>query len=425
VQLEIRKLLQPKLPAIQMVHVRDILINIRPQGQLPAPNDHMHSLKEAQAISSQILIRLKKGENFAKLASHYSEDIANNSSGGDIGIVTNISGVGTTAAVRAFGRDPNFSNAIFSMQVGQISSSPIQSVFGLHIVDILSTSDKPLSSDTSLYEQEYQVAQSAQLQNASHDYLNQLASSANIAFRQFGHDCVYRLIVNQVIEDEAKSKNITASDQELEAQIKKTLDKNPGVTLDSMLSQTNSTMEDFRLQMRLQVLVNKLISTTFAPFKIVHIRHIALFVHWPGAKAPANAHQYSPKDADVLASSIIRKLGAGASFQSLAGQYSEDTTTSQTSGDLGYITGKDHYEPAFLVAAMKLKPLEFTKSPVRTSYGYEIIQAISTSDQHPKSENSAYANAQQKAKDLEVAAEMHDYIPSLIARHKVINNILN
>jgi foldase protein PrsA len=126
-----------------------------------------------------------------------------------------------------------------------------------------------------------------------------------------------------------------------------------------------------------------------------------------------------------LASSIIRKLGAGASFQSLAGQYSEDTTTSQTSGDLGYITGKDHYEPAFLVAAMKLKPLEFTKSPVRTSYGYEIIQAISTSDQHPKSENSAYANAQQKAKDLEVAAEMHDYIPSLIARHKVINNILN
>jgi parvulin-like peptidyl-prolyl isomerase len=182
VQLEIRKLLQPKLPAIQMVHVRDILINIRPQGQLPAPNDHMHSLKEAQAISSQILIRLKKGENFAKLASHYSEDIANNSSGGDIGIVTNISGVGTTAAVRAFGRDPNFSNAIFSMQVGQISSSPIQSVFGLHIVDILSTSDKPLSSDTSLYEQEYQVAQSAQLQNASHDYLNQLASSANITY---------------------------------------------------------------------------------------------------------------------------------------------------------------------------------------------------------------------------------------------------
>lgn len=69
---------------------------------------------------------------------------------------------------------------------------------------------------------------------------------------------------------------------------------------------------------------------------------------------------------------IIKELDNGADFSKLAEQYSEDSSTKNKGGDLGYIN-KDDVVEEFFDAASQLKVNEYSKRPVETVYGYHII----------------------------------------------------
>jgi hypothetical protein len=69
-----------------------------------------------------LLERLKKGENFEKIASEFSDDPGSKANGGDLGW---------------FGRgimDPAFEAAAFALQKGQTTSELVKSRFGYHII---------------------------------------------------------------------------------------------------------------------------------------------------------------------------------------------------------------------------------------------------------------------------------------------------
>ena len=77
-------------------------------------------------------------------------------------------------------------------------------------------------------------------------------------------------------------------------------------------------------------------------------------------------------EAESIAKDIIKKLDKGEKFEDLAKEYSDDTGSKDSGGDLGYF-GKGEMVTEFEDAAYGLKVDEYTKEPVKTTYGYHII----------------------------------------------------
>ncbi len=72
------------------------------------------------------------------------------------------------------------------------------------------------------------------------------------------------------------------------------------------------------------------------------------------------------------AKAIIKQLEGGADFAKLAKEKSTDTSAAN-GGDLGYFADGDMV-PEFYAAAAKLKKGEYTKEPVKTQYGWHVIE---------------------------------------------------
>jgi len=76
-------------------------------------------------------------------------------------------------------------------------------------------------------------------------------------------------------------------------------------------------------------------------------------------------------EAENLAKDIIKKLNNGEDFATLAKKYSDDGSASK-GGDLGWFN-KGAMVESFETAAYALKKGEYTKTPVKSDYGYHII----------------------------------------------------
>ncbi len=97
------------------VHARHILFRT-PAGDEKAS-------KEAEDKLKAVIVRLKKGEDFAKVAAEATEDPSGKANGGDLGY---------------FSKDqmvPEFSEVAFKLDKGQISE-PVKTQFGWHVIKI-------------------------------------------------------------------------------------------------------------------------------------------------------------------------------------------------------------------------------------------------------------------------------------------------
>jgi len=129
----------------------------------------------ARAKAAAIAERLRKGEDFAKLAAEVSADAGTKAQGGDLGWMTP--------------RDAPFENALFAMQVGAISD-PVRSDFGFHVIkldEVRPATVRPfeavrdeLAGDLRTRRAEQVFYDRAnQLADRSFDAYNQLATVAN------------------------------------------------------------------------------------------------------------------------------------------------------------------------------------------------------------------------------------------------------
>ncbi len=90
------------------------------------------------------------------------------------------------------------------------------------------------------------------------------------------------------------------------------------------------------------------------PREEVHARHILV-----GSEDEAKA--------------VIAELKKGGDFAKLAQEKTTDPSGKTSGGDLGYFT-KEDMVPEFADAAFKLKPGEFTQTPVKTQFGWHVIK---------------------------------------------------
>jgi peptidyl-prolyl cis-trans isomerase C len=104
------------------VHARHILFRV-PAGDEKAS-------KEAEEKLKAVIVRLKKGEDFAKVAAEVTEDPSGKANGGDLGYFTKDQMV------------PEFSEVAFKLEQGQISE-PVKTQFGWHVIKVEDKRVKP------------------------------------------------------------------------------------------------------------------------------------------------------------------------------------------------------------------------------------------------------------------------------------------
>ena len=104
------------------VHARHILF------RAPAGDDKAG--KEAEDKAKAVVARLKKGEDFAKIATELTEDPSGKANGGDLGYFSKEQMV------------PEFSDAAFALAKGEVSG-PVKSQFGWHVIKAEDSRVKP------------------------------------------------------------------------------------------------------------------------------------------------------------------------------------------------------------------------------------------------------------------------------------------
>ena len=104
------------------VHARHILFRA-------AAGDEKAS-KEAEDKIKAVIARLKKGEDFVKVAGELTEDPSGKANGGDLGFFSKEQMV------------PEFSDTAFKLDKGQISE-PVKTQFGWHVIKVEETRVKP------------------------------------------------------------------------------------------------------------------------------------------------------------------------------------------------------------------------------------------------------------------------------------------
>ncbi|MBV9860303.1 MAG: peptidylprolyl isomerase [Alphaproteobacteria bacterium] len=99
-------------------------------------------------------------------------------------------------------------------------------------------------------------------------------------------------------------------------------------------------------------------------------RYQAFLRERPAQEQVHARHILVPTEAE--AKTVIAELDKGADFAALAKKYSKDPGT-DSGGDLGYFT-KDEMVPAFAQAAFALPVGGYTKTPVKTEFGWHVIK---------------------------------------------------
>jgi peptidyl-prolyl cis-trans isomerase C len=103
-----------QMPSEEEVHARHILFRV-------ADWKDAKQAQEAEAKAKAVVERLRKGEDFAKLANELTEDPSGKKDGGDLGYFTKEEMV------------PEFATAAFALEKGKFSE-PVKTQFGWHVL---------------------------------------------------------------------------------------------------------------------------------------------------------------------------------------------------------------------------------------------------------------------------------------------------
>jgi len=142
--------------AEQEVHARHILFRVA------NPTDDAAS-KAAEAKVKSVIDRVKKGEDFTKLANELTEDPSGKANGGDLGYFTKEQMV------------PEFSEVAFKLDKGQVSD-PVKTQFGWHVLKVEDKRQREAPAFDAVRDQVEQFA----VRKAQVDFVTKLRADAKI-----------------------------------------------------------------------------------------------------------------------------------------------------------------------------------------------------------------------------------------------------
>ena len=236
-----------------------------------------------------------------------------------------------------------------------------------------------------------------------------------------------KLILAQAIEDSVVVTNDEVTDR-LDRQIKM-LAQQAGSEqrLEEIYNMPISRMKrDFRDLIRNQLMVEKVRQTRQASITVTR-REVEQFFEAHKDSLPTIPKEYElshifikPKpDTSVVeavyakALKVMDSLKAGGDFADFAKRYSSDPGSARGGGDLGWFR-RGVFEKGFEESAFSLKDSEISK-PVRTSYGYHIIQLIERRGESVHTRHILFSIQQSSADDDSTIALLNRLRDSALA----------
>jgi peptidylprolyl isomerase/peptidyl-prolyl cis-trans isomerase D len=144
----------------------------------------------------------------------------------------------------------------------------------------------------------------------------------------------------------------------------------------------------------------KVVDTRPAEAPVVHARHILIRAPEPSAEQQQRAQE------------LKERAESGEDFAALAREYSDDTGSATQGGDLGWF-GRDRMVDPFAEAAFNASSGEIV-GPVRTQFGYHVIEVLSRADEEVIIADMAYnlTPSQATLSDLEYTLDDLAYYAS-------------
>jgi parvulin-like peptidyl-prolyl isomerase len=442
------KLVENEIPPTKMVRCRAILIKFCPAGVPEAVCSSKRTEPEALAAVKDVQDQIKQGKDFADVAAQYSE-MTSPDKKGDIGIL--FDGIRNV--------DEKLVSSAVSLNKGEVGEPfKMTNGFGYCILQAVSTNDDHPKGEAAAYAAATRTYHDNSAQFYGPKYVVNMIDHSKIwllsdadllsgkplpkaAATVDGHAilmkdviakcmaadgprCTDMLVESYVVNRECKRRGITVAPAEIDSRIDELKKEIAPHTIDEALKMHHTTMAQLREDFEQDIERTKLVEGEVKPTKMVHCRLIMV----KDTDAQPNATQpidYTGKaestDAPAPVRSIIEQiqaeLKAGTDFAALAKKYAP----AGADGDLGVLfQGEQAIDTAVLNAGLSLKKGEITAQPVKAVDGWCLLQAVSTSDDHPADENAAYDKAREIYKEQEAQMRIPQYVTDLIKKSKVV-----
>jgi len=434
-------LVENQIKPVKMLHCQAIMIKYCPEGSPESACDTKRTEPEAVATLKSINDKLKQGVSFASLATQYSDVPGKN---GDMGVL--FDGVHDVDAAML--------TAALALNKGDTTPEPVKMESGASyclIQAVSSETDHPKTEDA-LYREATRTYHDQQAQFLGPKYVVDMIGRSKIwtltddellsgktlpkaaatvdgqpilmkdvtakCIASDGPRCTNMLVESYVVDRECKRRGITATKAEIDAHVANLAKQIAPHTMEEALQVHHTTLAQLRHDFEQQIKRAKLVEDQVAPVKMVHCRVILVKeTQDPSQATPQPASLMTPTPARSEIANIQAQLKAGADFAELAKQHAVDGTD----GDIGVLfPGIQQMDTAVLNAGLDLKTGQVTPEPVKTVDGWCLVQAVSTSDDHPKTEDPAYATALSTYKEQEAQMREPEFIMNLIKKSKVV-----
>ena len=211
-----------------------------------------------------------------------------------------------------------------------------------------------------------------------------------------------KMIEQKLFEQEAEKRGITVSEAELDASIegvKQRYNLNDE-QMAEVLKRQGLTPEGFREQWRAQTLGNKLLESQLKNKIVVTDDEIRRYYerNYLGGGSNGQALEenkvriahvmisYKTQDAEQVADQVADLAKSGEDFDNLAEKFSDDASSADNGGDLGYFQKGDLIDS--LEYAVTATPVGSITGPVESPAGFHIIKVLERTEPDYETEDS-------------------------------------
>ncbi|MCV9886941.1 peptidylprolyl isomerase [Metabacillus halosaccharovorans] len=195
---------------------------------------------------------------------------------------------------------------------------------------------------------------------------------------QNGEAALDTLITKNLINQEVEKEKITVSSKEIDAELQELIDSYGGEeTFEQQLTSSGLTQDDIKEDIEVNLKIEKLlepqIGITEEEMQTYFDENKDSFAQTKQVKA-----SHILVEDEETAKEVKEKLDNGEDFAELAKEYSTDTASAESGGDLGFF-GEGSMVAEFEEAAFSMKVDEIS-DPVKSDYGYHIIKVTDTKE---------------------------------------------
>ncbi len=232
----------------------------------------------------------------------------------------------------------------------------------------------------------------------------------------FGASAIEELILERVVEQEARAQGVRVSPEEVEARYRQQLQNAeaqvpPGMSLDDFLKRNQFPPSRLYARIRTQMLAERLVERQINLDEFVEYSQIVIRI--PGTTPEQQEENLA--QAEAKAREAYEKIKGGLEFSEAVKEYSEDPFSKDRGGKMMW-QNRQFIVPDIRERLEALRPGEVSE-PFRTTGGFMIIRLERTG-------NQASAEEREQLREQAIRLRLGTYIQELQAKAKITNTIV-